>query len=90
MMGDEIQEMPWAEWMEETLGYILSSKPRAIGICIISDADEAATGYWNTSGPWDKCMMACHMHADGMLEMILNNAGEIAREIEQLSDEEDS
>ena len=78
--GADIRNSPYAPAMEELCRVLLRLKPEKIGVCLLADNGDAACYYFGGCSPYDKMAMANHHHTDGLMAVVLANAGRILRE----------
>lgn len=83
-----IQDAPYAEWLEDGLRTIFEKNPRAI--CLIASLEDGTTltGYYAASAQ-DKAVFAANVQADYMMDVMTANAQKLKDAIEN-AEEDDS
>jgi len=93
-----IEESPYAEWLEGTIRTIVTLQPDAIGLVAVRDSDGMAlTSYYN-AGVREKTEFIHHILSDNIMEIIENNATTVRNiimdadddEVDDMDDEEES
>ena len=69
---EEINSLPYAEWLEKSLRNLMTMSIDAICICTKTETGEVGTGYWNTT-MGDKLVFAGLIQQDAMLETLREN-----------------
>ena len=69
---DEINTLPYAEWLENSLRNLMSMKIESICICTKSEDGGIGTGYWDCSMA-DKLVFSGIIQQDAMLETLREN-----------------
>lgn len=85
----DFEAMTYAPWLEETIQTMSTHKIQSIAIAAILDDEEDATltAYY-LAGMADKVVMAAHINADAMYDMVMANALGIMREAQEQEAEE--
>lgn len=86
----DFEKLPWAAWLEEIVSELLKLNVESIAIAAITGDGLVFTAYYGADAT-DMAVMATHINADGLLEMVLNNARMIveAAEDQEEDDAED-
>lgn len=79
---NNITEMPYAKWLEQTLHDISSLPVKGIALLVSTENGDSYTNYYNVSMA-DKLIMAGLIQQDSTLDMLASNG------IIQYEDEED-
>ena len=79
---NNITEMPYAKWLEQTLHDISSLPVKGIALLVSTENGDSYTNYYNVSMA-DKLIMAGLIQQDSTLDMLVSNG------IIQCEDEED-
>ena len=79
---NNITEMPYAKWLEQTLHDISSLPVKGIALLVSTENGDSYTNYYNVSMA-DKLIMAGLIQQDSTLDMLVSNG------IVQCEDEED-
>lgn len=79
---NNITEMPYAKWLEQTLHDISSLPVKGIALLVSTENGDSYTNYYNVSMA-DKFIMAGLIQQDSALDMLVSNG------IIQYEDEED-
>ena len=79
---DNITEMPYAKWLEQTLHDISSLPVKGIALLVSTENGDSYTNYYNVSMA-DKLIMAGLIQQDSTLDMLASNG------IIQYEDKED-
>lgn len=87
MKKNKITEMPYAQWLEQTLRDISALKIRAIALVGIAENGDSYTNYYNTSMA-DKLVLSGLMQQDATLDMMAAN-GIIEYQNDEDSEEEE-
>lgn len=87
---DNVQNLPYAKWLEECISKIVPLEPRALTFGAILPDGEVFTGYYKCNST-DKAILAHNIYADAFLEIITANIGMIKEALEDYDEsEEDS
>lgn len=73
----QLEELPWAEWMEEGLRSLMKLEPESIALCAVLADGEIFTGYFNCSC-MDKIQISGNIHMDATMDMLEANGGKLA------------
>ena len=84
----DLNKLPYAEWLEQSLQNIIGKPVRSICIMTKFDDDEIGTGYYDCSVA-DKLLFAGFLQQDAMLDTMRVN-GYIADDEDDENTEEDS
>lgn len=84
---NNITEMPYAKWLEQTLHDISSLPVKGIALLVSTENGDSYTNYYNVSMA-DKLIMAGLIQQDSTLDMLASN-GIIQYEDEEDDDSED-
>ena len=76
---ENITKTPYAGWLEMVLREIMERKPVKMGVVMLQEDGEAASGYYGEVSPMDITMTANHMNLDAMWRIVCANADEILR-----------
>jgi len=88
------EEMPYAPWLEDTVRIMSEHKIKSVALAaILDDEGEILTAYY-MAGMADKAVMATHINADALYDMVIANARGIvaaaeAQELEEENGEDD-
>ena len=69
---NNITEMPYAKWLEQTLHYISSLPVKGIALLVSTENGDSYTNYYNVSMA-DKLIMAGLIQQDSTLDMLASN-----------------
>lgn len=83
-----LQDVPFAEWLEEVLPQLCRQDARAIGIISVNKDGTVGTGYYNANAG-DKGVMAWQLLLDGVWDMITVNADRLRERLEEVGDGEE-
>ena len=84
-----VEESPYAEWLEGAIQTIMTLQPDAMWLVAIRDSDGMAlTAYYN-AGVRDKTEFIHHILSDNIMEIIENNASTIRDIIANADDDEE-
>ncbi len=75
-------ELPYAEWLEESIRTLAEEDAVSIGIAAILKNGEVYTAYYN-AGIQDKLVLAENIHLDATYAMIKANARSIVEAAEE-------
>ena len=84
----DITKAPYAEFLEEAIGYIFENKPDKIALAATMPDGDTLTAYYQSDAQ-DKAIFAHHIYSDAFLEVVKNNIGEIKEALEELEEEND-
>ena len=85
----DFEAMPYAPWLEETIQEMSTHKIRSIAIAaILEDEEDATLTAYYLASMADKTVMAAHINADAMYNMVMANALSIMREAQEQEAEE--
>ena len=84
----DINELPYAEWLEKSLQTIVPLKPVSICIAATMPNGETFTGYYNADAT-DKAVFAHNIQADITMDIIRTNVAAIKDMIENGEAEND-
>lgn len=83
----EWEELPYTEWLEETVKTIFEQNPDKISVCARLKDDCTLTAYYQCDAE-DKAVFAHHITADAMLDIVLNNIGTVKEALNDFEPEE--
>ena len=83
----DINEVPYAEWLEKSLQAIVPLKPVSLCFFEATAAAEIYTGYYNADAT-DKAVIAHNIQADITMDIIRTNAAIIKDMIEHCEEDE--
>jgi len=69
---DEIEKLPYASWLEETVCHLVHLKPKAISVSAILDDGNVMTGYYEAD-PTQMAVMAHNIQMDSIMDSLLAN-----------------
>lgn len=69
---DEINNLPYAEWLESSLRNLMAMNIEAICICTKTEDGGVGTGYWNASMA-NKLVFSGIIQQDAMLDTLREN-----------------
>ena len=78
----KFENMELAEWLEDAARVLLENNPKNIALAAKLPDGSTLTAYYN-AGVGDKIAAAGQIHADAMLDMIVNNAGTLKEAMEE-------
>lgn len=73
---EEMQNRPYAEWLEDGVANIFQKDPKAICLMAILPDGQVLSGYYN-SDIWDKAMFKECVNQDITLDVINSNSDRI-------------
>lgn len=82
----DITKLPYAEWLEESVGEIIKAQPEQIGIVAICPDGRTLTGYYNADAT-AMAMMAHTINADAVMDVVVNNIGMVRDALDELEEE---
>ena len=88
-MGNDITKSPYAEFLEMICKNVLEHKPEKIAISAILPDGSTFTAAYGDCGPFDLAMLAFHMQADAIMEIVKVNAKEIVQAAEEEEEDDD-
>lgn len=83
----DINEVPYAEWLEKSLQAIAPLKPVCLCFAATMPDGEVYTGYYNADAT-DKAVIAHNIQADITMDIIRTNAAIIKNMIEHCEEDE--
>lgn len=83
----DINEVPYAEWLEKSLQAIVPLKPVSLCFAAAMPDGEVYTGYYNADAT-DKAVIAHNIQADITMDIIRTNAAIIKNMIEHCEEDE--
>lgn len=83
----DINEVPYAEWLEKSLQAIVPLKPVSLCFAAAMPGGEVYTGYYNADAT-DKAVIAHNIQADITMDIIRTNAAIIKDMIEHCEEDE--
>lgn len=83
----DINEVPYAEWLEKSLQAIVPLKPVCLCFAATMPDGEVYTGYYNVDAT-DKAVIAHNIQADITMDIIRTNAAIIKDMIEHCEEDE--
>lgn len=72
-----VQETPYARWLEGMIRQIMESKPVRMGMVMVTEDGDTITAYYGDRSSQDIASMAWHMNMDSIWETIGVNADKI-------------
>lgn len=81
----DIDKLPYAKWLEETIRSLVESQPECICVAAIMPDRAVGTSYYNCSAQ-DKAILAHNIQVDITMDVIEANIGEIKEMLEQEED----
>lgn len=81
-----LSDEPWAEWMAETLGRLSQGQAKNIAVAALLPDGRTVTGYFSMSAA-DKAVVATHIQADAMLDVVKANGDTIQQAWEENEEE---
>ena len=87
MADEEFSNLPFAEWLEDTIKNLVESNPKHICVTAILPDETVGTAYWMCDAR-DKAILAHNIQADVTLDIIEANIGEIKRMLEEAEERE--
>lgn len=82
-MANDITKSPYAAFLEMVCKSVMELKPEKIAISALMPDGTAFTAAYGDCGPYDLAMLAFHMQADAIMEIVKANAREIVDAAEQ-------
>lgn len=82
----DINKLPYAKWLEETIRDLVESNPQQICIAAIMTDRSVGTAYYACSVQ-DKAILAHNIQVDITMDVIEANIGEIKQMLEQAEEE---
>lgn len=82
-----LSDEAWADWMAETLAHLSQDQAKNIAVAALLPDDQAVTGYFNMSAA-DKAVIATHIQADAMLDVVKANGDTIQQAWEEKAEEQ--
>lgn len=83
----DINEVPYAEWLEKSLQAIVPLKPVSLRFAATMPDGEVYTGYYNADAT-DKAVIAHNIQVDITMDIIRTNAAIIKDMIEHCEEDE--
>lgn len=83
----KFENMELAEWLEDAARVLLENNPKYIALAARLPDGRTLTAYYK-AGVNDKIASAGQIHADAMLDMIVNNAGTLKEAMEETEEED--
>lgn len=84
---NELNKLPYAKWLEESLQTIIGKPVESMCILTKFDTGDIGSGYWNSTVA-DKLVFAGFLQQDAMLDTLKNN-GYLEEDEEDESDGEE-
>lgn len=84
----DLNNVPFAKWLETILPQLCRQDAKAIAILCVNRDGTVGTGYYNAVAG-DKGTMAWQLLLDGVWDMIMANAARLREELENTGEEED-
>lgn len=82
------EKISWASWMEKNIEVLAQEGAQRIAVAAFTADGQVYTSYYMADLA-DKAMMATHIYADALLDVVLNNARLIVNTaLEQEADDE--
>ena len=78
----DIDKLPYAKWLEETIRALVESNPQQICIAAIMPDRSVGTAYYECSAQ-DKAILAHNIQVDITMDVIEANIGEIKAMMEE-------
>lgn len=79
---NDLQKLPYAEWLERSLQNIISTKVQSICIMTKTESGEVGTGYYECATV-DKLLFASYLQHDAVVDTITSD------ELEENEEDED-
>lgn len=83
----EIENTPYAEWLEESVKSILDFKPDSMALVAMHDDGMTLTAYYE-AGPKEMSLFVHNIQADFVMELIEQNIASIREMLEKDEDDE--
>ncbi len=84
----DLNNVPFAKWLETILPQLCRQDAKAIAILCVNRDGTVGTGYYNAVAG-DKGTMAWQLLLDGVWDMLMANAARLREELEDAEGEED-
>lgn len=84
---NEIEKLPYAEWLEETIRLLTEQDVKCIALAAITRDEQVLTAYFDAVMA-DKVVMAAMIQADGMFDMTMTNAKMIVEAAEEQEEDD--
>lgn len=84
----DLNNVPFAKWLETILPQLCRQDAKAIAILCVNRDGTVGTGYYNAVAG-DKGTMAWQLLLDGVWDMLMANAARLREELENTGEEED-
>ena len=78
----DIEKLPYAKWLEETIRDLVEGNPQQICIAAIMPDRSVGTAYYECSAQ-DKAILAHNIQVDITMDVIEANIGEIKQMLDQ-------
>lgn len=85
---EEFAQLPYAQWLDDTMMQLLDINPVCITINAITDDGEVLSGYWNCNAN-SRAIIMDAMRNDSVLEYIEDNRDTILAILNDTDGEED-
>ena len=85
---EEFAQLPYAQWLDDTMMQLLDINPVCITINAITDDGEVLSGYWNCNAN-SRAIIMDAMRNDSLLEYIEDNKDTILEILNREEDDED-
>ena len=85
---EEFAQLPYAQWLDDTMMQLLEINPVCITINAITDDGEVLSGYWNCNAN-SRAIIMDAMRNDSLLEYIEDNRETILTILNDMDGEED-
>lgn len=83
----DIEKLPYAKWLEETIRDLVESQPECICVAAIMPDKSVGTAYYECSVQ-DKAILAHNIQVDITMDVIEANIGEIKQMLDQAGEED--
>lgn len=84
----DLNDVPFASWLEDSVWALIEQKATVIAIAAGVQNDQVLTMYYNC-GMAEKALLATHINGDAMMDMVLANAGMILDAAEEEEEDDD-
>lgn len=84
----DLNNVPFAKWLETILPQLCRQDAKAIAILCVNKDGTVGTGYYNAVAG-DKGTMAWQLLLDGVWDMLMANVARLREELENTGEEED-
>ena len=82
----DVKKTPYAQFLEAVVRGVVENKPEKIAVVGVMPDGKVFTGTFGDCGPYDLAVMASHLMADAMMDIVKANAREIIRAAEEQED----